>query len=55
MAARKGSYPGISEAEQERSRHRPTETEPDWICGAPNYDKFSGMTPEEVLIWLNID
>lgn len=55
MAKRKGAYPGIKEAEQERSNHCFTEEEPDWISGAPNYDKFSSMTQEEVLVWLNID
>lgn len=55
MARRIGSYPGTAEAEKERSRHRPTEEEPDWIAGAPNYDKFPGWTPEEVMVWLNID
>ena len=29
--------------------------EPDFIGGAPNYAKFKGWTPEEVLSWLNID
>lgn len=52
---KKRSYPGIAEAEQERSRHRPTEEEPNWIAGAPNYDKYPNMTPAEVLAWLNID
>ena len=31
------------------------EEEPDFIGGAPNYDKFEGWTTEEVLVWLNID
>lgn len=53
---KKKRYPGTEEAEQERKRKRPTfEEKPDWICGAPNYEKFQGMTPEEVLVWLNID
>jgi hypothetical protein len=26
-----------------------------FINGAPNYDKFNGWEPEEVLVWLNID
>ena len=29
--------------------------EPDWKGGAPNYDKFKGMPPEEVLVMFNID
>lgn len=48
-------YPGIKEAEAERSNHPKEEEAPDFICGAPNYDKFEGWTPEEVLVWLNID
>lgn len=52
----KKSYPGIAEAEQERSRKpRIEDEEPDFIAGAPNYDKFPNMTPIEVLAWLNID
>ena len=29
--------------------------QPDFVSGAPNYAKFKGWTPEEVLSWLNID
>ena len=29
--------------------------EPDFIGGAPNYDKYPGVDPERVLVWLNID
>lgn len=29
--------------------------EPDFIGGAPNYDKFAGWEPERVLVWLNVD
>ena len=28
---------------------------PDFLGCAPNYSKFEGWTPEEVLVWLNID
>ena len=50
------TYPGTKEAERERSRqHRIEDEEPDFIAGAPNYDKFPNMTPAEVLAWLNID
>lgn len=53
---KKESYPGIAEAEAERSKRRPPEDEePDFIAGAPNYDKFPGWTPEQVMVWLNID
>lgn len=31
------------------------EDEPDFVNGAPNYDKFEGWSPEEVLVWLNVD
>lgn len=49
-------YPGISETEAERSkRHYVTDDQPDFIAGAPNYDKFPGWDTEEVLVWLNID
>lgn len=47
-------YPGLEEAEQARVSP-PAEEEPDFVMGAPNYDKFPDWTPEEVLIWLNID
>lgn len=49
-------YPGIDDAERERAAHMTVEDEePDFIAGAPNYDKFKGMTPEEILVMLNID
>jgi len=49
-------YPGVEEAELERCRSEQCEDEePDFIGGAPNYDKFEGWTPEQVLVWLNID
>ena len=53
---KKKLYPGTAEAENERSKGRPAEDqEPDFIGNAPNYDKFKNWTPEEVLVWLNID
>ena len=49
-------YPGEKEVQIERSLKLPvTDEEPDFIAGAPNYDKFEGWTTEEVLVWLNID
>lgn len=51
----KKKYPGIDEAEQMRSVQSIEDEEPDFINGAPNYDKFEGWTPEQVLVWLNID
>lgn len=52
-------YPGVAEAEKERvrssKRRREENEEPDFIGGAPNYEKFKGMTPEEVLVYLNMD
>ena len=48
-------YPGIDEAECARALLHVEDKEPDFIGGAPNYDKFEGWTPEEVLVWLNID
>ena len=55
---RRHRYPGTEEAERERSRSSrfaPIEEAPDFIAGAPNYDKWPDKTPEEVLVWLNID
>ena len=48
-------YPGVKEIEIEQSKQSKEAEAPDFICGAPNYDKFEGWTPEEVLVWLNID
>ena len=49
-------YPGEKETERvRRSKHYEADEEPDFIAGAPNYDKFEGWTTEEVLVWLNID
>ena len=51
--AKKKLYPGIEEAEKQRDTM--PEEEPDFIGGAPNYDKFEGWEVESVLAWLNID
>lgn len=54
---KKKLYPGTKEAEAEKRKQkteRRTE-QPDFIGGKPNYDAFEGWTPEEVLVWLNID
>lgn len=49
-------YPCIAEAERERSKHSPAgDDAPDFIAGAPNYDKFQGWSPEEIMVWLNVD
>lgn len=49
-------YPGENEAKRERAKHQQPEDEaPDFIGNAPNYDAFPGWSPEEVLVWLNID
>jgi len=52
-------YPGCKEAELERvkasRRTEPAEEAPDFLGNAPNYAKFQGMLPEEVLVMLNID
>ena len=54
-------YPGLAEAENEKRRasyaggRRRLDLEPDFIGGAPNYDKFCGWDPSAVLAWLNID
>ena len=47
-------YPGIVEAERERL-HTVEDEEPDFIGDAPNYEKFQNWTPEQVMVWLNID
>lgn len=52
----KKNYPGVYEAEQERKKaHTVIDEAPDFIGGAPNYDKFPGWTPEQVMVWFNID
>ena len=51
-------YPGMKEADLQRTNHKqldPNDEEPDFVGMAPNYDKFVGWTPEEVLVFLNID
>lgn len=56
--ARRMKYPGIQEAEQERirsSKLNKPEDLPDFVGGAPNYDKYRGIPAEQVLVWLNID
>ena len=53
---RKKRYPGIEEAERMRYGKRYEIMEdPDFVGGAPNYEKFNGWSAEEVLVWLNID
>lgn len=53
MKRKKLLYPGLEEAEQRRNIT--PEEAPDFIGGAPNYDKFTGIDPEQVLVWLNVD
>ena len=49
-------YPGVAEAEAEKSRKTAEIDEaPDFINGKPNYDKFGKRDTERVLVWLNID
>lgn len=50
----KQKYPSTEEAEKERGKKSYSDDDPDFVCGAPNYDKFEGWTPEQVLAWLNI-
>lgn len=55
---RQNRYPGIEEDEKERAaweKNLVAEEEPDFIGIAPNYDKFLGWKPEEVLVYLNVD
>ena len=56
----KSLYPGVLEVEEGKNRRakqmaEQKRSQPDFIGAAPNYDKFEGWTPEEVLSWLNID
>ena len=51
-------YPGVNAAEKEKGKAR--QDLPDFISCTPgrivpNYDKYSGVDPEKVLVWLNID
>lgn len=61
MKQKKSLYPGVYAAEKEKEKarlnYRHAPQEPDFIGGAPNYDKFekAGYTPEKVLVFLNID
>ena len=61
MSVRKKQlYPGVQDVEAEKNRraearYSKKDHQPDFIRGTPNYDKFEGWTPEEVLSWLNID
>lgn len=52
-------YPGCDAVEKEKNKAklfpRDMEDAPDFIGNAPNYDKFRGMDPAAVLVWLNID
>lgn len=53
---KKQLYPGVDEAERERTKAMKEESEePDFIGGKPNYDKFQKWSTEKVLSWLNID
>lgn len=56
MKRKKSLYPGVVEAEKERSRKQAEfSEEPDFVGNAPNYDKFEKWPAEKVLAWLNID
>ena len=63
MAKRKLGYPGVKEAERQKSlRTYVPDDEPDcWYSDSggfcPNYEKFErqGFTAEETLVWLNVD
>lgn len=49
-------YPGIDDAEREKGKGMACiEEQPDFIGMAPNYDKFRGWSPEQVMAFLNID
>ena len=51
-------YPCVEEAEKERSAWKKNvvdDAQPDFIGLAPNYDKFPGWNPEEVMAFLNVD
>ena len=57
MRKKKQLYPGVDAVEAEKIRQFKEchEDSPDFIGNAPNYNKFEGWSPEEVLVWLNID
>lgn len=56
MRKKKPLYPGVEAVEAEKNRQaKERNADPDFIGNAPNYDKFEGWSPEEVLVWLNID
>ena len=55
MARKKSLYP---HADDDRIHDRAAyidDEEPDFIGGAPNWDKFEAWDVDEVLVWLNID
>lgn len=58
MAKRKRQlYPCADDIESRRTfdPYYIDDTEPDFIGGAPNWDKFEAWDIDEVLVWLNID
>ncbi len=53
---RRKLYPGTNETNKIKATAKKRHDEqPDFIGGAPNYDKFEGWDAERVLVWLNID
>jgi len=50
-------YPGTDDSFRDDiyRRSRYDDEEPDFINGAPNWDKFEAWDVDEVLVWLNID
>lgn len=49
-------YPGVKEAERERSRTTWTPEPPaEFVGNAPNYEAFPHWDPERVMRWLNVD
>jgi hypothetical protein len=60
VTMRKKQYPGMDNLAPVKTSDtfgtKPIEEEePDWIGGAPNYDKFKGVSPERVMAMFNID
>ena len=52
----KGLYPGIKEAEEERSAWKKRLIEEPQMYGTvPNYERFEGWAIEDVLVWTNTD
>ena len=56
MARKKDIYPNAEDVRKGKyTRAVVADEEPDFIGGAPNWDKFEAWDIDEILVWLNID